>query len=793
VGVKELVEFSCRRGDLVHDGVAGPSAREGMLAHKKLQNEKAGTELAEVSLVGEFECLRETVKIQGRVDLIELEAAIPVVTEIKSSYVDPQHLPDSVRELQWAQLKIYGALLFTSDLNHPVASNQVRLRLSTFNLRDEQLYPEEVCFDRGQLQDFLSDALQRWTAWQLEVAALRAELQLSAADLDFPFDGYRSGQYELAASVFRCLRGGNKLLCEAPTGIGKTISSLFPACKALGEKHIDQVAYLTAKTSGREAAFAAIEQLKECGLKASTLVVQSKSLACHCQNGTCERDQNGRCPRTIGFFDRLPAARSSLLAGRDMGSSTIDAVASEYDICPFELSLQMLRWADIVICDYNYLFDPLVRLTVFAERENSIGFLIDEAHNLGDRARSMYSAQLSRQQNLAVTAVCKDSFPAVANVARALNRAIARIANAAEKADALPAAVEEVPTGLSRAVEKCLETLLGEDSSVSTAPDADNPVTESKGNWPEVVWQWFKELYRFRVIEQLYNEKHRTLIEREGTGKQQEVSVRLVCLDASDWLNTSFKRLHSAAVFSATLRPVDYQASVLGLADEGNTLTLPSPFSREQLACLVCDWIDTRYKHREYSAQELVDLIHRVCHSQQGNYLVFFPSYAYMQQIYRLYTMRHPEVETAIQEQGGGAQARDAFLSQFTPQTCTLGFAIMAGVFGEGIDYKGDSLIGAIVVGTGLPGLGLEQSLLQQQFIENGQNGFDYACRYPGLTRVLQAAGRVIRSERDKGIIVLVDPRFNSPFYRQLLPDFWEPKSCSTIAAVGDSLAEFWK
>ena len=262
VGVKELVEFSCRRGDLVHEGVAGPSAREGMLAHKKLQSGKADSELAEVSLSGEFECLDETVRIQGRVDLIELETAIPVVTEIKSSYVDPQHLPDSVRELQWAQLKIYGALLFAADLGHPITSDQVCLRLSTFNLRDEQLYPEEVRIARTQLEDFLLDALQRWTAWQLQVAAFRAELQLSAADLEFPFDGYRPGQYELAASVFRCLRGGNKLLCEAPTGIGKTVSSLFPACKALGEQHIDQVAYLTAKTSGREAAFAAIEQLR---------------------------------------------------------------------------------------------------------------------------------------------------------------------------------------------------------------------------------------------------------------------------------------------------------------------------------------------------------------------------------------------------------------------------------------------------------------------------------------------------------------------------------------------------
>ena len=325
------------------------------------------------------------------------------------------------------------------------------------------------------------------------------------------------------------------------------------------------------------------------------------------------------------------------------------------------------------------------------------------------------------------------------------------------------------------------------------SPDSEKQVSEASGSWPDVVWDWFKELYRYRVIEQLYNDKHRTLIEREGSGKQQEISLRLVCLDASDWLSSSFKRLHSAAVFSATLRPVDYQASVLGLADAGNTLSLPSPFTSEQLACLVCDWIDTRYKNREQSAQELVDLIHRVSCLQQGNYLVFFPSYAYMRQIHRLYTIRYPDAVTAIQEQGSGAEARDAFLAQFTPKTRTLGFAIMAGVFGEGIDYKGDSLIGAIVVGTGLPGLGLEQSLLQQQFTDNGQNGFDYACRFPGLTRVLQAAGRVIRSESDKGIIVLVDPRFNSPFYRDLLPHFWQPKSCSTVNTVCELLEDFWQ
>jgi len=318
-------------------------------------------------------------------------------------------------------------------------------------------------------------------------------------------------------------------------------------------------------------------------------VIQSKSLACHCQNGSCERDQDGRCPRTIGFFDRLPAARSSLLAGRDMGTTTLDAVASEHGICPFELSLQMLRWADIVICDYNYLFDPLVRLSVFAERENSIGFLVDEAHNLGDRARNMYSAQLSRRQNLAVVAACKVSFPTLANAARTLNRAIARVANSAEASDGLPAALPEAPAALSRSVEKCLDTLLGENTSAGESV-ANAAASESQGSWPDVVWEWFKELYRYRVIEQLYDEKHRTLIERDGAGKQQEISLRLVCLDASDRLHGSFKRLHSAAVFSATLRPVDYQASVLGLADTGNRLSLPSPFTTEQLTCLVCDW-----------------------------------------------------------------------------------------------------------------------------------------------------------------------------------------------------------
>ncbi len=825
LGVKELVYFACRSGDLHADAVAGPTAREGQLVHKKLQSLKTGSQQAEISLKVTLKVDDTTVLLGGRLDLLDTHEHIAEIIEIKSTYVHPQYLPAAVLDLHWSQLKVYGYMLSLAELPElqqtpewfvEMPMQRVRLQLACHNVLGDTTHRDSRDYELAELAEFTDSAVRQYLKWYHAVEESRSRMRESASAMAFPFSDYRAGQYKMAASVYLTIKNRGRLLCEAPTGTGKTISTLFPACKALAQGHMSQIVYMTAKTSGRQAAFAAIGKLQNAGLQATSLVIHSKALACHCQNGSCERNSDGRCPRTIGFFDRLPAARDRLLALANLDNQTIDQVAVEFSLCPFELALQMLPWVDIVVCDYNYLFDPLVRLTSFAERENEIAVLVDEVHNLSDRARNMYSASLSWQQNFEVANQCKTDFPVVAKAARSLNRAMASLKAQHEQDEV---AVLEVPTTITRAVLRCLESLEQQNASVSSSIAVNETVDifaeygesrvnddaspQSGGSWPLVVREWYKELFRYRVIEELYSDTHRTLIVAQNlslatntvtakTGKaRQEITVSLTCLDASSRLAKSFSKVHSASVFSATLRPHEYYLTTLGLVDSAQVLSLPSPFAKEQMACAVCSWIDTRFHARQKSAEDLINLIAKVYRQRIGNYLVFFPSYAYMQEIYQLFTDNYPEISVVIQARGNEPGSHD-FLSSFSEESATVGFAIMGGVFGEGIDYHGDQLVGAIIVGTGLPGIGLQQKLLAEHFTSNGLDGFDYAFRYPGFTRVQQTAGRVIRSETDRGVVVLVDSRFETTFYRSLFPDYWQPGVCRGPEVLEAVLQGFW-
>ena len=844
LGVKDLVYFACRTGDLHADAIAGPTAREGQLTHQKLQSLKTSTQQSEVSLKATLAIENDSVVLGGRVDLVDIAAATPEIIEIKSTYVNPEHLAPSVLELHWAQLKVYGYLYSLSGLPAEAGSKQsdaetdtgaaaqsapgkeaketaeqsgrvlkgIRLQLACHNLLDEKTYRDSREFDVAELSAFTKAAVHRYLQWYRQVEASRSKMRTSATAMDFPFPHFRSGQYQMAASVYLTIKNHSRLLCEAPTGTGKTISTLFPACKALAEGHASQIVYMTAKTSGRQAAFAAIGKLQDAGLQATSLVIHSKVQACHCQNGTCERDQDGRCPRTIGFFDRLPEAREKLLSLATLDHQQIDRVATEFELCPFELALQMLDWVDIVVCDYNYVFDPLVRLASFAERESRIALLVDEAHNLSDRARGMYSASLSQRQNQEISRYYKRINPQLAKAVNALNRAIARIVKLHDSPDV---ALTEAPDAVTRAVYKCLELveLQGQspeavqprspatsknetaglfDNLDESEPEKSEAVTAdvqaAGSSWPAEVREWYKELFRYRVIEELFSDNHRTLV---LAAEKDDLTLKLSCIDASDRLAKSFSRVHSAAVFSATLRPQEYFVNTLGLTDQVETLTLASPFATENLLSPVCSWIDTRYHARRHSAPDLVDLIESVYSARAGNYLVFFPSYAYMQEIHQLFCETHSNIPAIIQERSG-VESRADFLAHFAQDNATLGFAIMGGVFGEGVDYQGDQLVGAIVVGTGLPGISLQQKLLSEHFTANNLDGFDYAFRYPGFTRVLQTAGRVIRSESDIGVVVLADARFKTSFYKSLFPAHWRAEYCDRAGQLETLLADFW-
>ncbi len=778
--VKKFVDFTCRTGDLESIGTAGPTAAEGQKAHKALQAKKSPDEEAEVKV----ECLvgsgARQLKISGRVDLVNANPLSPCVSEIKSCYAPPNRLPLSTVTLHRAQLKVYGYCILkdlqSSKINRTVAgTHQITLRLMWYNLIANEVTIDEQTFDLDTLESYVTEAADRYIEWIELVNQQFSSTRKSAGKLEFPHQQFRAGQRDMAAAVFLGARDGFHVMCEAPTGIGKTVSTLFPAVKAIGSGDLERIIYLTAKNSGKQAAAECVEQLADAGLNISAITITAKKTTCHCSNGTCERDaEDGSCPLTIGFYDRLPEARLKLIRLGIITPDTIDSIAHEHALCPFELIQQMLPWMQVVVCDFNYIFDPLVRLNSLTEDTNKQLLLVDEAHNLTDRARSMYSASLDKREIKRAVADLNRNTLQAKNL-QTLIRAIDRWSKECTEPES---AHTEKPKTISRAIKRCMQSMMD---------DSDNRMVMT-----ESIAEAGKAIFRYAVIEELFGEHHRCTTQKQKYGKYQNTVVTLQCLNATDQLKKTYKQFRASISFSATLRPQHFYFSSLGLPDDTRTLSLKSPFDPLQQCTQICDWIDTRYNARAKAVQPIVDIIESVYRSRCGNYQVFFPSYAFMESVYAAFTETHPKIPAIIQKRGSSEEERKQFLNQFSSSNSVLAFSIMGGVFGEAVDYTGDQLIGSIIVGTGLSSISLTQKLIEADFKARGWDGFDYASRYPGFTRVLQTAGRVIRSETDRGVVVLVDQRFTQRFYTDLFPDHWNATTCKDAATLAENLENFW-
>ncbi len=773
IGVGKLVDFACRSGDLASGPSPGPSASEGIRAHQALQKQLAGEYQPEIEVGTTLLRAGYEVDLRGRVDLLKSDSEVAVIAEIKTCYGDPACLPSSQTERHWSQLKVYGFCYLRM-----FPAQRIRLSMIWYDLLNQHSHQQSIEFDCKTLEEFCNAALDRYLHWQQIITELELANRQSAQALRFPFGDFRSGQRAMAAAVFRCLRDGSELLCEAPTGIGKTVSALFPAIKALGHDHIDKIVYLTAKNSGRQVAWDTVELMRDAGLQLPTLVLQAKAMACPCQNGDCQLDPKDPCPRTIGFFDRLPGARRQLIESGIMNSRAIAAVADQYQLCPFELALQMLPWSTLVICDYNYVFDPLVSLGYFAEADERIALIVDEAHNLVERARQMHSAQLSRSDARLAAAGCKTSRPALGRKLAAVSRALDRSQGDQDVQDVQEQVSDSPPAAICRAIDRLFDTL-ARDAANATRP------------LPELA-DWLRALYRYRHIAGLFGSHHRCITRREKGGSFRQLTSKLACLNAGGYLQQSYQHFAAVVVFSATLRPADFYQKALGMGSKCRSLTLPSPFPGNHLGSFVYHGIDTRYQHRAQSIGPIAELVKQVYRSRPGNYLVFFPSHQYLQLVAGEFLEKYPDIPLICQQPQSSDAMREQFLQQFQRGEQTLGFAIMGGIFGEGIDYHGDRLIGAIVIGVGLPGFNTEQELIRQDFDHDGLNGFDFAYRFVGLSRVLQAAGRVIRCESDRGIVILVDRRFAQRQYLALLPDHWQPRLCNSQHQLKTGLAGFW-
>ena len=773
LSVRRLVEFLLRSGNLDSDsgGNALERAAEGAKIHRRLQKEAGEGYQAEVffSHRENFEDL--CFRVEGRADGIFEENGLPVIDEIKTFSLPLASLPADGVQVHWAQAMCYAHFYAVSRECDPVA-----VRLTYCQTETQELRRLTRTFSAAQLSDFYQDLLARYAPWarfRLEWDSLRRE---TIQAMPFPFEAYRKGQRTLAGEVYRAIRDEKRLFCQAPTGVGKTISTLFPAVKAMGEELTSRIFYLTAKTVTRQAAADALAVMRRKGLRLKSVVLTAKEKICCQESPECTPSA---CPRAAGHFDRVNKALYDLLMQSDhFDRETLERTAELHQVCPFELSLDLSEWCDAVICDYNYLFDPVASLKrYFSEEKTNFTFLIDEAHNLPERGREMYTAELCKSDVLALKKEIGKQDKSIGKMLTSLNTAMLALRSLCGETGQAESA--EIPEDFLRALYrfsvKCEEWL---------EIHREHPLRR------QLLPLWFDVRFFLRISE-LYGPEYITQLRHRGS----EIIIRLFCRDSARFLDESMGKGRASILFSATLSPLPYFVSVLGGGEEAKTLSIPSPFPKENLLLLLADQISTRYADRQRSLPEVAQMIGAFARAGNGNCIAYFSSYQYMEQAKSLVEEKFPDLQIVCQGRNMEEKERESFLSLFSEENSKplLGFCVMGGIFSEGIDFYGNRLVGAVIVGVGLPQVNRRQELLREYYEQERGDGFSFAYRFPGMNKVMQAAGRVIRSEQDRGSVLLIDSRFSQPSYRRLFPQHWDlPRRVRRSEEISGLLQEFW-
>ena len=733
---------------------------DGIRGHQALQAIPAEGAVNEVSVSGTVSSANIELTVYGRIDRLYGEER---VEEIKTTYTASEFLGCGDAQ-HWAQAKCY-AYLFC----HERGLAQIELQLTYLNLPTGEVtsFTKAQSFD--ELTEFFTLITGRYLQMlETEYVHIRAVREDISA-MPFPYESFREGQHELAAQVYYAMREKSALLAQAPTGTGKTMAVLFPALKALADGHVSRIFYLTARTTQQDAAVAAVRLLNAPHLRA--VVLSAKEKMCIHEHPIC---REGDCPRAEGYYDRLGDALNAL--NETDGLFTPDVVASyaaRFFLCPFELSLDLSTSCDLIICDYNYAFDPRVRLQrFFLTGKNSYALLIDESHNLPDRARSMYSAVLSLH-DVVETRRSIDKQHRKQPLYKILKKLEHEVESCFAETQP-PAAEHTAPQALAPALEAALDAL-GQESMQAER---------------SLARQLTFDLSSFRYMLDQYDENYVTLYE----GGKSARRITLFCADPAEKLAETYRKCRSAVLFSATLTPYAFYKNLCGLGEETPVLSLPSPFPPEHLAVFQLP-VDIRYQAREATLPLVANAVSAFVNARaQGNYLVFVPSHAYLAKLSPLMRELLPEATLIEQSPGMKDSSRAEFLSQFRPDGAgvTVGLAVMGGVFSEGIDLPAERLCGAVVVGVGLPQLCLERDVLRDSYEQTYAQGYRYAYQYPGITKVLQAAGRIIRTPTDRGALLLIDQRYTQAEYLALLPAQWSIQRVRTLSQLKDGLRQFW-
>lgn len=746
VAVRALCEFTAKVGDLDLRFTPSPSAQEGIVGHRTVASRRSAHYQNEVALEGQYQQL----KVRGRADGYDPDSNR--LEEVKTYRGDLDAQPTNHRQLHWAQVKVYGWLMCQK-----LGLQEIDLALVYFDIVGEGETLLNEHYEAADLERFFNQQCALFLGWaQLEMQHRDAR-NSAAQRLAFPHADFRPGQRALAESVYKAVSTGRCLMAQAPTGIGKTVGTIFPLLKALAPQQLDKVFFLTAKTPGRKLALDAAQVLYDSSpdLPLRVLELVARDKACEHLDKACHGDS---CPLAKGFYDRLPAARTAASKVRLLDQRNLRDVALAHDVCPYYLSQEMARWTDLVVADYNYYFDFGAMLFGLAQLNQwRAAVLVDEAHNLVERARSMYSASLDQYS----LKTLRDSAPEP--LKKPLQR-LNREWNALHKDQLAPyQAYANKPEKLLQALSLCASAL---GDYFNDHPEALSGDLQA----------FYFEALQFAKVAELFNEHFIfDISKRQFGGKRSASTLCLRNVVPAEFIRPRLTAARSSVLFSATLSPRHYYADLLGLPADTAWIDVESPFKAEQLQVRIVDAISTRFVHRQASLEPIVELIAGQFAQRPGNYLAFFSSFDYLQQVAQLMAERHPQVALWLQSRGMAEAERQGFLNQFTQHSQGIGFAVLGGAFGEGIDLPGARLIGAFIATLGLPQLNPINEQMKARMASIFGSGYDYTYLYPGIQKVVQAAGRVIRSQQDEGVVMLIDDRFGEARVRQLLPRWWAP------------------
>ncbi|MGE5650442.1 MAG: ATP-dependent DNA helicase, partial [Bacillota bacterium] len=699
---------------------------------------------AEVSLSGQYKHLL----VRGRAD--GYDPALNQLEEIKTYKGKFDAIPDNHRHLHWAQAKMYGWLLCQK-----MGLSELRLALVYFEIgsQTETVLVEEHA--AAELQRYFEEQCERFLAWADRELAHRAARDQALAALRFPHAAFRPGQRQLAEAAYRAASSGRCLMAQAPTGIGKTVGTMFPLLKACPTQELDKIFFLTAKTSGRALALDALGQIRRSApaLPLRTLELIARDKACEHPDKACHGES---CPLARGFYDRLPQARQAALAAGALDRAATRAVALEHGVCPYYLGQELARWCDVVVGDYNYYFDSSALLHgLTLDNQWHAAVLVDEAHNLIERARKMYSAELDQ----AAFHFMRQSAPAA--LKKSLDR-LNRAWNALHKEQGEPyRAYPEIPSKFAGALQQAI--------SAVTDFLAENPTYVNSG-----LQRFYFDALHFSRLSESFDTHSLFDVAKEQHGAHVRSTLCIRNILPAPFLAPRFATARTTTLFSATLSPWHFYRDMLGMPQDTACIDVESPFTAEQLTVRIAGRISTRYRQRAQSLAPIAELMARQYRERPGNYLAFLSSFDYLRDVAELFRARHPDIPTWEQSRRMDEQEREQFLARFTPEGCGIGFAVLGGAFAEGIDLPGERLVGAFVATLGLPQFNPVNEQIRERMEAAFGAGHDYAYLYPGLQKVVQAAGRVIRTQSDRGVVYLIDDRFARLNVRALLPRWWK-------------------